>query len=216
MIRKGIVYRRLWYVRKRNSGRIHVMLRLSAALLILASSFMLFINVLLPWLRQAAELDIREAYVAALYEAADRVFSHGAVFKDMLVFESAAGGGITAMSLDPDRLGELTEELLHLTDVRLGLPGPGKVRVSMVKPGSVFFRPGGILDFDVSIKQDAGPDIDYIPEYIPINEGQTKLKITLAVNTAISYKGSFLEGKTVISTELPATEFLILGKLPER
>jgi hypothetical protein len=216
MIRKSIAYRRLWYVRKRNAGRIHVLLRLFAALLILASLFLLFSGGLLPRLRHAAELGIREAYVTALREATDRVFSGGAGYKDIVVFENAADGNISMISLDTARLDELTEELLYLTEAKLGLPDAGKVRISIADPESPFFRPGGILDFDVAVRQAARPVVDYIPEYIPINEGQTRLKVTLTADVSVSYRAELFEGNMEISAEMPATEFVILGKISEK
>lgn len=215
MVKKSIIYRRLWYVRKRNTGRIHVILRLLAAMLILTSLFLLFTTGLLPWLRQAAELEIRETYMASLSEAADKVFSYGLEYKDIIVFESAADGSISALSLNAARLDELTEELLYRVDGKLGFPDSGEVRVSMAGPESLIFKPGGLLDFDVAIRQDVKPVINYVSEYIPVNEGQTKLRVTLVAEAEISYRGGFLEGNEEISTRIPVAEFIILGKLPQ-
>jgi hypothetical protein len=216
MIRKSIIYRRLWYVRKRNTGRVHVILRLLAAMLILTSLFLLFTTGLLPWLRQIVELDIGETYKASLNEAADKVFSYGLEYKDIIVFESAADGSISALSLNTARLDDLTEELLYRVDKKLGFPDSGEVRVSLADPESPVFKPGGLLDFNMAIRQDVKPVIKYISEYIPVNNGQTKLRVTLAANAEISYKGSFLEGNAEISAEIPVAEFIILGKLPEK
>lgn len=215
MSRKSILYRRLWYVRKRNTGRIHVILRLLAALLILTSLFLLFSYAIMPRLRQAAEFDIREAYVTALREAASKVFSYGQGYKNMVVFESAPDGSISALSLDMARLDELTEELLSATDKKLGLPDDGKVRVSMTDSESSVYTTDGIFDFDVLIMQEARPVINYTSEYIPINEGQTRMRVNLVAETLLNYRGSFLEGNTEVSAEMPVAEFVILGKLPD-
>ena len=189
-------------------------MRLFTALLILTSLFLLFTTGLLPWLRQATELDIRETYVTSLNDAADKVFSYGLEYKDIIVFESAADGSISTLSLDAARLDELTEELLYRTDEKLGFPDNGEVRVTLADSESPVFKPGGLLDFNVSIRQDVRPVINYISEYIPVNKGQTKLRVTLVANAQISYKGSFLEGNTEISAKMPVAEFVILGKLP--
>lgn len=214
MARKSTLYRRLWYVRKRNTGRIHVILRLLTALLILASLFSLFTAGLLPWLRQAAELEIRETCIASLNEAADKVFSYGMGYKDVIAFQSAADGGISALSLDAAKLDGLTEELLYRMDKKLGLPDDGVVRVSMTDRDNPVFKPG-LFDFDVYIRQDARPVIKYDPEYIPVNEGQTKLRVMMVADVEINYKGSFLEGNTKVTARMPVAEFIILGKLPD-
>ena len=213
MGRKSSVYRRWRYVKRRNSVKVHIALRLLAAVLVLAVSAVYLSAYLLPKLRQAVDAEIREAWTTALSESAEEVFDRGTSHRDLILFESS-DAGISTISLNGSSLEGHTDELLRKADKKLGLPGAGKLSVSLTGPNSLFFRKGGILDFDVEISRDTRTTVDYRPEYIPVNEGQTRMAVKLHAEAVINYRGSFLEGSTKVSAELTAAEYIIFGRLP--
>lgn len=213
MGRRNHIYRRWWYVKRRNSVRIHIALRLLAALLVLAVSAAFFSASLLPKLRKAVDADIQEAWESALGESAKEVFDRGQGYRSILLLESS-GDRLSAVSLDASGLEELTAEILRMTDKKMELREAGKISISLVGPGGLFFRKGGVLDFRVDISRDSPTVVDYRPEYIPVNEGQTRMVVRLHAEGVIDYRGSFLEGNTKVSAELPVAEYVIFGRLP--
>lgn len=214
MKRKSILRRRLWYVRQRNIARINVLLKLLAVFLILVFFIFLFFGCLLPWLKQKTEASISDTYSAALREAAVQVFSNGSEYKDIVNFESSEEGEVILVSLDASSLEGMTEEMLHLVEMKLGLPEAGKVRVTLAGQKGPVFQKGGILDFDINISQNSRTIVDYKSEYIPVNDGQTRMAVSLDATAEIDYNGTFLEGSTKVSLVVPVGEYIILGRLP--
>ena len=61
MFKSSILYRRLWYVRKRNIKNVHILLRFTAALLILLFSISFITDRFLPDLKKSIESGIHAA-----------------------------------------------------------------------------------------------------------------------------------------------------------
>ncbi|HEX3027919.1 MAG TPA: sporulation protein YunB [Clostridia bacterium] len=93
MMRSTILYRRLWYVRKRNAGRVHLFSKLIVILVILTAVASFTDQRLMPYLAEDAREKTEAFMTAAVNDLIREKYSH-MFFDDLTIVERDANGNI--------------------------------------------------------------------------------------------------------------------------
>lgn len=200
MLKNSIVYRRLWYIRKRNIRRIHILIRLTLAVLILSFTAIAFNGRLLPVLRNSAESGIKSVVESMVADAVKNTFPGNLTYEDAVIMNKSADGSMTSIELNTARLNMLSAFAAEKLGEELDAVDNKTI--------DMFF-------FNMEIQKYGNIEMKYISDFKQAGVNRSKHCIWLEITVGISYKSPFLTGRTVITDTVPIAEALIIGNIQE-
>ena len=197
MLRNSIVYRRLWYVKKRNTRKIQILFRISAAIIILSLIATSFTGRLLPGLQNYAGQMIKSHISQIISENVMDVFPGSLVYDDVVITNRNADSSQDLIELNMVRLNMLSEALAGRLAEKLKIADYQMFKMQKL--------------FNIEIQQMGNIETTYISEFSEVDINRTKHSIYLKVRIDISYKGSLLDGSTTVISIFPVAEAYISG-----
>lgn len=215
MIRNSILYRRLWYIRRRNSKRIHIFSRLIVIIIILALLISYATNTLLPGLVEVSESRVRSLINNALNDAVNNAFENSARYEHLIRIDRDAGGNVTLVEADIAKMNmisaqisaDIQKKLQNMAVEKIAIPA-GALLGNTVLSGS-----GPELHADVVFAGHV--ESDFKSEFKAEGLNQTRHSIYLEVKTTVGIAAPLVNRKTEIVTNIPIADTIIVGKVPE-
>jgi hypothetical protein len=201
MLRSNILYRRLWYVKKRNTRKIQILFRISAAIVILSLIAASITGRLLPGLQNSTGQIIKSYISQIMSETVKDVFPGNLKYDDAVILNRSEGGSLNTTELNIVRLNVLSDTVIEKLEEKLKTPGNEKFKAQTF--------------FNIEIQQIGSIETRYISEFSQMNVNRTKHSIFLEISIDIEYKGSLIGGSTTVSNIFPIAEAYIAGYEPQ-
>jgi sporulation protein YunB len=214
MRRSSVLYRRLWYIRRRRSKGLHIFVRI---VIILAVFFMLASlanRSLMPCLVEIAETKARAMVSMSANTAVNEVFSDNIRYEDLTVLNRDQTGRITSIETNVSKLNKLSAQVS--LRIQQKLADVEKQRIS-IPFGSLFgssIFAGSGPDLSIRVRNAGSIETDYKSEFFSAGINQTKHKIYVHVKTTIGMYGPMTNEKIDIVTKVPVAETVIVGDVP--
>jgi len=213
MIRNSILYRRLWYIRRRNAKRIHIFSKLIVifVILVIITSFME--KKLLPSLINVSEIKTQEIITLAANKAIVAEYPNKIQYEDISSIERDQDGNIISVQLNEVKLNELSIRISSLIQSELySLKGKYiKVPIGAISGNRILSSVGPNVRF--SILPYGKVETKFRSEFTSEGENRTRHIIYLQVKACIEIEESFKRKIVELNTDIPVTEAIIEGKV---
>ena len=213
MRRSSVLYRRLWYVRRRSKG-LHIIIRLGVIMAVFFLLASLANRSLMPCLLEIAEARARAMVAMSANTAVNEVFSGEIGYEDLTVLNRDRTGRITSIETNVSRLNMLAAQVS--LKIQQKLADMEKQRIS-VPFGSLFGNTifaGSGPDLSIRVRNAGSIETDYKSEFSSAGINQTKHRIYIHVKTTIGMYGPMTNRKIDIVTKVPVAETVIVGDVP--
>jgi len=214
MIRSTILYRRIWYIRRRNAKSLRACVHAALVVVLLAVAAYFADKNLMPNFADASEFMIRNAVNEAIYGSIKEIFSENAGYEGLMELNKDENGRIDFVRVNPIGLNRLAAGISE--KVRVKLSKLGKVKIS-VPVGAIFgnsiFAGMGPRVY-VKMLPVGSIETDYRSEFSSAGINQTRYTINLTVKTRIGIVAPLLRKQTEIETVIPLAETVIVGNVP--
>ena len=214
MIRSTILYRRIWYIKKRNAKSLRAYVRAALVVVLLAVAAYFADKNLMPNFADASEFIIRNAVNEAIYGSIKEIFSENAGYEGLMELNKDKNGRIDFIRVNPIGLNRLAAGISE--KVRIKMSKLGKVKIS-VPAGAIFgnsiFAGMGPRVY-VKMLPAGSIETNYRSEFSSAGINQTRYTIYLTVKTRIGIIAPFLRKQTEIETVIPLAETVIVGNVP--
>lgn len=211
MIRKSVLYRRLWYAKKRNTKSLNIFLRLTVIILLLILFASYISKKTAPYMMNISESKARAIVIDAIAGAVDEVFSEEQKYRGILLMSRDKYGVITSIETDVNKINRLSAEFSaslqnQLNEVeRIGISMPFGVLL-----GSPAFAGVG-PDINISLKPCGNIKTDIKSEFESGTANQTVHRMYLYVNAQIDIIAPIAHRKIEITKTIPIAETVIVG-----
>lgn len=215
MFRNSILYHRLWYIKRRNTKRVRIYLRLAAIFIILTLLVSYANKKLLPYLVELSEFKAESIISAAVINTVDEIFSGNINYNDLVVLSRDKNGSITSIETNVVKLNRLTsmisrgiqEKLIQFSKDRISIPF-GTLSGSAILAG---IGP----DLHVDIKPCGSVETDFRSEFTSEGINQTRHRIYITVRTKVSIVVPLFSKKSEVAASIPIAETVIVGSVPD-
>ncbi|WP_010250610.1 sporulation protein YunB [Acetivibrio cellulolyticus] len=214
MRRKTNLYQRLWYVR-RNRKRV----KAYVAIVFIVITLILFLSFIENRLRasmaQISEYKVKSIITRVVGNAVSENFPDNIEYNDIATISKDESGNITSVQTDIAKLNRIFANVsLSVQDQLSGLDGE-KISIPLgTILGEPIFAAWG-PDINFKVIPTGSVETDFKSEFTSAGINQTKHRIYLLVKTEIGVGIPFMEKKTVVTTSLPVTETVIVGRVPD-
>jgi sporulation protein YunB len=213
MLRSNILYRRLWYMKKRNIKRIHIFFRLTIALFILSLPVSFVAGWVMPGIQRVSEQKVQAVLTSTIEATVSEIITNNHVYDDIVKTSRGTEGNINSIQLDTAELNGIMSivynklrERLEMQDIKsIDIPFGNLLKSSSLNNIGPYFN--------IRIRQIGSIETNYSSEFIPEAVNQTKHIVFINIITNISYSGPFLNGSTVVTDSFPIIEEVIVGKV---
>lgn len=209
-IRNSIVYRRLWYVRKRNAKKISILSRIVIILLIF-TLFTLYVNKqLFPYFVEISERKVESIINNVVRETVEELFSSEKEFDDLIIKNTDKMGNIISIDANVPKLNrisaqaslEIYNQLANLQREKVSVP------FGMLLGNTIFSGLGPRLF--ISIKPYSNVETQFKSEYIQLGEKQGKYTLYLQVRIKAGIEAPLLKKNSEIISVIPVVETIIV------
>lgn len=215
MFRSSVVYRRLWYARRRNAARTGLLLKVACLAAVIALLGTYLNGVIFPIILDISEARAREM----VSETVETV-----LYSNLQGREDEAGyvsvnrdskGNVSSVQVNYAVLNSLSQEIAKGIQEKLELLQEKEIVI-----------PAGVLLGD-TIFSSSGPGItvkvipvgsvgtEFRSQFLHTGINQTKHSITLRVKVTVGIMAPLAEKKAEIETDIPVAETVIVGNVPE-
>lgn len=214
MIKNTILYRRIWYVRKRNARKAGILLKLAivAALFWLIASYLN--GRIVPYVSGAVYEKADKVIEHALNSAVQKKFPRSITYNDIVSVNRTENGGIASIETDVALLNNLSAIFSEEVEMRLDSEDSYKIKAPLGAILGVLSRGGPYLIFDVYSGKTV--NTEFISEFVPVGTGQTQHRIYLSVETDIYVSAALYSRKLRFSEKILLLESIINGKIPAK
>jgi sporulation protein YunB len=214
MIRNSILYHRLWYFRRRNTGKVSIILKfiLSVTLLVLMLSFAN--KVLFPPLADISSSKAANIAENTVKSVVHDVFNSSIRYDDLVIIKKDNAGGIVSIETNIAKLNVLSSKVSEGIYNRLEAKRKQSVAIPMgaLLGKSIFAGKGPFIY--ISIYPYGNVKTDYMSEFTEAGINQTRHRIYIKVKTQVGIAGPVDTKKVEISTVVPVAETVIVGDVP--
>lgn len=215
MLKSTVLYRRYWYIKRRNGKYIRLYIRLLTFLVIL-SMLVFFTNKnLFPNLMEISELKARAAITDVITSTVNNVFNSETGYEELITVKRSEHGDITLIETDMAKLNSLTSRIIHDVGNRLSLMS--KLTISMPMGallGNTIFAGMG-PEVNVNVQADESIEASIESQFLGAGINQTKHRIVLRIKTDIKVSAPLGRRNIEMWTEIPLSETIIVGKIPQ-
>ncbi len=216
MVKGNNLYRRLWYVRRRNQGRIHIFFRLVVVCIVLALTASYFEKMVLPPLLEVCEVKARENVAKAVEEAVKSQLPEGDGYNELVAIDRDANGRILSLQVNAARLNSLSADIAVKIQENLKLPDSQKVAVPLgVLLGNTVFSASG-PGLQIKIHPIGSVQSEFKSEFEEAGVNQTRHSISLKVKTTVGIMSPLADRRMEIITDIPVADTIIVGSVHSR
>lgn len=185
-------------------------------ILIVFNAFVyLFERRILPAVLSVAEITMRSEAVRIINEESVKIYSDNFQYDDIIKIEKDSDGNITMVRSDTVKQNYLAAKVVLSCDKRLTEIGElgTKVPLGYITNNIFFYQTGP--NITVKMKQVGNINTSYESLFESAGINQTRHKIYLNVNTKLRVIVPFNSKDVDISCQIPISETIIVGKIPE-
>ena len=215
MLRNSILYRRLWYAKRRNAKKLNIFLRLSVVIIILTLLVSYIDRKIVPYMMDVSEAKARTMVTDAINRAVDEVFSESRDHSDLLLMSRDRFGGISSIETDVSKINRLSSEFS--ASLQDELNGVEKLGISIplgVLLGSPIFAGTG-PELYISLKPCGNIETDIKSEFESAISNQTIHRMYLHVSARIDIIAPLARRNIEISRTVPVAETVIVANDPD-
>ncbi len=215
MFRNSILYRRLWYARRRNAKKLNIFFKLTVVVTILALLVSYIDRKIVPYIMDISEAKARNMVTDAINRAVDEVFSESRDHSEFLLMSRDRFGGITSIEADVSKINRLSSEFS--ASLQNELNRVEKIGISVplgVLLGSPVFAGVG-PELYMSLKPCGNIETDIRSEFESSVSNQTIHRMYLHVNAKIDIIAPIARRKIEISRTVPVAETVIVAGTPD-
>ncbi|HHW00663.1 MAG TPA: sporulation protein YunB [Clostridiaceae bacterium] len=215
MFRNSILYRRLWYAKRRNAKKLNIFLRLSVVIIILAIFVTYIDRTIVPYIMDISESKARAIVTDAINRAVDEVFTENRDHSEFLLLSRDGFGGITSIETDVSKINRLSGEFSASLQNKLN--GVEKIGISI--PLGVLLRStvfaGVGPELYISLKPCGNIETEIKSEFESGMANQTIHRMYLHVSAEIDIIAPLAHRKVEISKTVPVAETVIVTSTPD-
>jgi sporulation protein YunB len=215
MLRNSILYHRFWYVKKRNSKRAKLLMRLAAIIIILSVSISYANGKILPYLFQISQIKAEGMINDAVSKTVEDIFSEGLEYGDIVNIEQDRNGSITSIATDMVKLNKLSAEISRGIHEKLIQLQKDKIPIPMgtLLGATVLAATGPNIYVDVQPYEIA--QVDFKSEFTNEGINQTRHRLYLEVRTKVELSVPLLYKESEVVSSIPVVEAVIMGKVKQ-
>jgi len=214
MVRNSTLYRRLWYVKKRNTGILHIFMSFISIAIILGLFIFYAQKILLPSFTETARLNTELIVEDIINRTVAGAFPKDRLYEDFVIISRDRSNRIVSIQTDVAKLSRLSEEVAAGVREKLSLEGKEKIFIPLgnLLGKSIFYGIGPELKLDVRLCGDV--ETDFRSEFSNIDINQTKHNIFLQIRTKVKIVAPLAGEEFEQVTDIPVTEAVIVGNIP--
>lgn len=215
MLRSSVIYRRLWYARRRNAARTGLLLKVVCLAAVIALLGTYLNGIIFPILLDVSEARAREM-VSETVEAV--LYSNLRGEEDYAGYVSVnrdSKGNVSSVQVDYAGLNSLAQEISKGIQKRLELLQQKEVVIPAgVLLGDTIFSSSG-PGITVKIIPVGSVGTEFRSQFLHAGINQTKHSINLRVKVTVGIMAPLAQKKAEIETDIPVAETVIVGEVPE-
>lgn len=212
MIRNSILYRRYWYIKKRNQVNIHILSRLISVIIIFALLLTYVQKLTIPYLSELSHNKARETFISTVNSAIRDSLAGNYFNNNLISIGIDEDGNIKSLQVNSFKVKEFSNVL---TDLIIKKLSETNLRESSIRFGVLtginFLSNLGPL---IHIKYSPYHNIETVVKSAIINEktNQPSHVISIEIKSQIRINLPLTEKKYEIILEIPISETIILHK----
>lgn len=214
MIRNSILYHRLWYFKRRNTGKISIFLKfvLSILLLVLLGSFAN--KLLFPTFAEISSSKAANIAENTVRSVVRDVFSGKIKYDDLVILKKDDSGRIVSIETDIAKLNVLSSKVSEGIYNKLedNKKKSVEIPVGALLGKSIFAGKGPLIH--ISIYPYGNVQTDFMSEFTEAGINQTRHSIYIKVKAKVGITGPVDVEKIEIETVVPVAETVIVGDVP--
>jgi len=215
MLRNSVLYHRFWYVKKRNSKRAKMLMRLAAIIIILLVSISYANEKVVPYLFQISQIKAEGMINDAVSRTVEDIFSEGLEYGDIVKIEQDRDGNVTSIATDMVKLNKLSseisrgihEKLIQVKKVKISIP------MGTLLGTAISATTGPNIYVDVQPCEIA--QVDFKSEFTSEGINQTRHRIYLEVRTKVGLSVPLMYKESEVVASIPVAEAVIVGKVKQ-
>jgi sporulation protein YunB len=212
MIRNSTMYRRLWYVRRRNGGKIHIISRILIIILIFISLTTYANRKLFPYLIVISENKVESIINKIVRNAVGQVFTEEQDFDNLIITNKDQDGQFVSIDTNVAKLNRISVKISSIIYENLSNLGSEKISIPFgVLLGNSIFASMGPELF-ISIQPYGSVETEFKSEYTLQGDKRTKYVLYLQVKTKAGIKAPLFLKKSEIITNVPVIETIIISE----
>lgn len=209
MLKSSVLYRRLWYAKRRNSKRINLFLRISAILIILLFLATYAQKSIFPYIISCSEYKLRAEVASIVNDAIKKSFDGSLEYDRVADVVRDSKGNIISIKTNTAVLnsisaiisGYIQERLASMNEDKLSLP------VGAILGSSLFAGSGP--EVYVKIRPYGNVETRFRSELTSAGWNSTRHSIVLEVTTKFGIIVPLTEKKFEMTTDIPIVETVI-------
>jgi len=213
--KKGLMYYKLWYFKKRNIKTIRNMLRLVMVIVLLLPLFVYTIYAIYPGFETLRD-EIDRIFTAAANDAVKQAFS-GLSYDDIVIIKSFADGGISSIELNKNEIDiclSRCSNLIRSQFAREIQAGSERIQKTTLNKSLELHKSGLLSQFSlnrhIEIQQ---VNSVVVSDFEVIDEERTKHKIAVKINTRLMISAGLFSRTIDFQIFVPVMEVVIFGGL---
>jgi len=215
MYRNSILYRRLWYVKRRTARKAKFLMGLAFVVMIMSFLCSYAEKSLMPYVLNVSELKVKSVVTAAVGEVIKDRYNGSIKYSDIVDIDRDAGNRITSVQTDTVELNAVSCEISDAISRRLSEIKNYKVDVplGMLLGNSIFASAGPPLR--IKIKPLGQVDTEFVSQFTSAGINQTRHTVIIKVKARLGLKTLLIGRESDIVVNLPVAETIIVGEVPE-
>ena len=214
-IKNTMLYRRFWYIKKRYRGKVHTNNALVLTIIIMFFMFVKHVgNIFIPYIDDFTEYNIKSELNLVINDVIKKAFMDEIYYDDFVYINKDNDGQIIAITTNTARINTVSARLAHEIQNKINLMDNVSIRVPFgaLLGDTILYNMGPSIYIKVS--QYGNIKTEFKSEFIGEGINQTKHRIILLVEADIGVSAAFIKKRYSITTIIPFTETIIVGKVP--
>lgn len=204
-----------YYTRRKKHKYIPYLIIIIVILIIFNTALVFYDRAILPSVRDVAETMIRAKAVDEINQTSIDILSNEFSYNQMINIEKDNEGNIILMQADTVKLNYISsqlslkcnEKLRNISETSIQVP------ISWITNKSVFYNLGPKVP--VKIEPIGNVVTSYESKFESAGINQTRHKIYINVKAAIRMKLPVENNEVEVTTQVPVSETIIIGKIPD-
>ncbi|MCX7709443.1 MAG: sporulation protein YunB [Clostridia bacterium] len=216
MFKNSVLYHRLWYVKKRNAGSISFFVKLGCFIAVVAMLITYINQTIFPVIASISETKARDLVAEAVGSVLQDSLNEKEKFDELVSIQKDASGSIASVQVNYTQLNAWAERISENIRQRLQQMQESEIKfpAGMLLGDTVFSGAGP--DVSVRVIPSGSVETKFKSQFLHAGINQTKHSVILSVKTAVGIVTPLKVRKTELVTEIPVTETIIVGKIPEK
>jgi sporulation protein YunB len=212
MLRNSTIYRRLWYVRKRNLNKLNIMFKVIIAVLMITA--VTTDRLILPSLTHIAEQQAKDRFECTVNTVVRENLSSEVRYEDLVSIARDTDGNVTSLHIDMMKLNYFSSHISQKIREELSRDFYGSFSVPLGKLAGVdaLSEEGPCLKMPISSAGDIRASFDSV--FTSDGTNRTRHTVFLLVEAYFDISVPMKKIQIGLSSRVPVIDALIIGKLP--